>query len=134
MLREGANLKAKCPKKQEGDYLTRDPEESSKNVPKPLKAAGVKTRLEERSHPMKTQRARPHLFSDLLNLQLSHSAELSSLERELCRVILLYVYVLIKLYCSKQKPFVSSKENILLSGKGGTTPPHSPGNTGIPSQ
>lgn len=35
---------------------------------------------------------------------------------------------------SKQKPFVSSKENILLSGEGGTTPPHSPGNIGIPSQ
>lgn len=123
-------MNVKCPNKQKGDYFTRNPEECDRNVEKLLRAAGVKTWLEERSQPMKTQRARPHLFSDLLNLQWSHSAELNSLQT----VILLYVYVLIKVCSSKQKPFVSSKENILLSGKGGTTPPHSPGNTGIPSQ
>ena len=41
MLREGVNLKAKRPKKQKGDYFPRNPEESSKNVPKPQRAAGV---------------------------------------------------------------------------------------------
>lgn len=61
------------------ETFTRNTEESNKNAPKPFRAAGVKTWLEERSHPMKTQMVRPHLFSDLLNLQLSHSAEPSSL-------------------------------------------------------
>lgn len=55
-----SNMKAKCPRKQKGDYFTRNPEESDKNASKPLRAAGVKTWVEERSHLMKTQRARPH--------------------------------------------------------------------------
>lgn len=36
LLREGANPKANCPKKQKADYFPRNPEESSKNIPKLL--------------------------------------------------------------------------------------------------
>lgn len=36
-------MKAKCPKKQKGDYFTRYPEESNKNAQNPQRATGVKT-------------------------------------------------------------------------------------------
>lgn len=74
-----AQIQRQSVQRNRKDIFTRNPDESDKNAPKSLRAAGVKTWLEERSHSMKTQRARPHLFSYLLHLQLSHSAELSSL-------------------------------------------------------
>lgn len=55
-------MKAKCPRKQKGEYFTRNPEESDKNAPKPLRAAEVKTWVEERSHLMKTKSQASFIF------------------------------------------------------------------------
>lgn len=49
--REGVNLKAKPPKKQKGDYFPKNPEESSMNVPKPLRAAGVTNETGKKKPP-----------------------------------------------------------------------------------
>lgn len=80
LLKKGANLKANCPKKQNGDHFPRRPEERSKNVLKSLRAAEVVNKAGR--HPTKTPRAGPHLFSDLVLVDLSHMAELSSLSRQ----------------------------------------------------
>lgn len=53
--------------------------ERIKNILKSLRAAEVVNKTGR--HPTKTPRARPHLFSDLLLVDLSRMAELSSLSR-----------------------------------------------------
>lgn len=80
MLKEGANLKASCPKKQNGDHFPRNPEERIKYILKSLRAVEAVNKTGR--HPTQTPRARPHLFSDLLPVDLSCMAELSSLSRQ----------------------------------------------------
>lgn len=62
LLREGANLKAKCPKKQKGEYFPRNPEASSKNVPKPLRAAGVINKAGGRKPPYENTKGQASLI------------------------------------------------------------------------
>lgn len=128
---EGADPKAKCLKKQKGGYFPRNPEESSKNVPKPLRAAGVINKATRKKPTYEHTKSQDSLI--FISFKFT-CVTFSRIDFSLQTVILLYVYVLIKLYCRKWKAFVSSKENILLSGKGGTTPPQSPGNLGSPPQ
>lgn len=61
MLREGANLKAKCPKKQKGGYFPRNPEESSKNVLKRLRAAGVINKAGRKKPPYENTKGQASL-------------------------------------------------------------------------
>lgn len=62
---EGANLKAKGPKKQKGDYCPRNPEESSTKLPTGSGVTGKGGRRKP-LHPMKrTKGQASHIFRSL---------------------------------------------------------------------